>query len=161
MGGDVEVAGDGGSSTGEDSARSEGRSGKHVIAMRSGTGIVSGQAVTPEKVRRARELRREMTPAEATLWHCLRNNRLAGLAFRRQQVIDGFIADSFCAGARLVVEVDGAGHSMQADYDADRDRILLARGLRVLRVSNTDVRLHLSTVLQRIRDACGLPPVQE
>ena len=131
-------------------------SGQGVFRARSGTGIVFGQTVNPEKVRRSRELRRDMTPEEATLWHYLRNNRLAGQAFRRQQVIDGFIVDFFCAGAHLVVEIDGAGHLAQADYDAERDRILLARRLRVMRVSNNDIRQHIAAVLQRIREACDL-----
>jgi very-short-patch-repair endonuclease len=130
--------------------------GAGMMGPRTGTGIVLGQTVNPEKVRRSREHRRDMTPEEATLWHYLRNNRLAGLAFRRQQVIDGFIADLFCAAARLVVEVDGAAHLAQADYDAERGRILHARSLRVLRVSNNDIRQRLPTVLQRIRESCDL-----
>ena len=127
------------------------------MATRTGMGIVSGQHVDPEKLRRAREFRRGMTPEEATLWHRLRNNRLDGRSFRRQQVIDGFIADFFCAQAGLVVEVDGAVHRQQTGYDAGRDHILMARGLRVLRLTNDEVRHRLPTALQRIRDACTLP----
>jgi very-short-patch-repair endonuclease len=48
-----------------------------------------------------------MTEAENILWQSLRGSRLAGLKFRRQQVIEGFIADFFCHGAKLVVEIDG------------------------------------------------------
>ncbi len=136
----------------------EGREGS--VAVRQEKGIITGHRVDPEKLRRARELRREMTPEETTLWHRLRNNRLDGLAFHRQQIIDGFIADFFCAEASLVVEVDGAVHRRQADYDTERDRVLAARGLRILRVSNDDVRHHLPAVLQRIRDACHLTPAQ-
>ncbi len=53
--------------------------------------IITGQEVSREKQGRARELRREMTPAERRLWNRLRANRLAGWHFRRQQIIDGFI----------------------------------------------------------------------
>jgi len=55
--------------------------------------IITGQKVSPEKLERAKELRREMTPAERRLWQRLRANRLDGWHFRRQQVIDGFIVD--------------------------------------------------------------------
>lgn len=77
-------------------------------------GIVVG-SIYREKQERARTLRRVMTPAETCLWEQLRGNRCAGLHFRRQQVIDGFIADFYCHDAGLVVEVDGGVHKQQAD----------------------------------------------
>ena len=58
----------------------------------------------------AREMRRNATPAEKVLWAELRDRRLAGLKFYRQDVIGPFIADFYCASARLVVEVDGDIH---------------------------------------------------
>ena len=45
--------------------------------------IIPGQTVTKEKLQRARELRRDMTPAEKILWQELRANRLE-VHFRRQ-----------------------------------------------------------------------------
>src|SRR5262245_27947770 len=54
-------------------------------------GIVIGGRADAVKVHRARELRREMTEEERILWRALRANRLQGLPFRRQQIIDGFI----------------------------------------------------------------------
>ncbi|WKZ37082.1 MAG: DUF559 domain-containing protein [Anaerolineales bacterium] len=68
--------------------------------------IVTGQKVAKEKLERAKELRREMTPAEKILWQELRANKL-GVRFRRQQVIQGFIVDFYCHKSALVVEVDG------------------------------------------------------
>ena len=75
------------------------------------TGIVTGQRVTKEKLQRAKELRREMTPAENLLWKEVRANKL-GVHFRRQQVIQGFIVDFYCHRAGLVVEVDGDVHDL-------------------------------------------------
>ncbi|HMA36856.1 MAG TPA: DUF559 domain-containing protein [Chloroflexia bacterium] len=118
--------------------------------------IVVGQVVAPVKVQRSRELRQQMTGEERILWQYLRADRLAGLAFRRQQVIDGFIADFYCHAAGLIVEVDGLLHRQQADYDAERDQILAARGLRVLRIANEEVRQNLADVLARIVTACGV-----
>jgi very-short-patch-repair endonuclease len=68
--------------------------------------IVTDQIVTKAKLERAKELRREMTPAEKLLWQEVRANKL-GVRFRRQQVIQGFIVDFYCHQAGLVVEVDG------------------------------------------------------
>ena len=118
--------------------------------------IVIGQKVTPIKIQRAKELRRQMTQEEKILWQYLRANHLNGLHFRRQQIIDGFIADFFCHAARLVIEVDGEIHQQQAEYDAERDRVLSARGLRLLRIKNEEVRQNLDSVLARIAKACEM-----
>ena len=78
------------------------------------TGIIPGQRVTKEKLQRAKELRRDMTPAEKILWQELRGNKL-GIHFRRQQIIAGFIVDFYCHKAALVVEVDGDVHDLQKE----------------------------------------------
>lgn len=116
--------------------------------------IVIGQKIQPAKAQRARELRRRMTPEEKILWQALRGNRLAGFHFRRQQVIDGFIVDFYCHTAALVIELDGGIHQQRRDYDTARDRVLQARGLRVLRIPNEAVIENLPGVLARIEAAC-------
>src|SRR4051794_18255684 len=90
----------------------------------------------PVKGECSRRLRSELTPAEQRLWRELRANRLAGLHFRRQQVLFGFIADFYCHAARLAVELDGAVHQERAEYDQERDRILEANGIRSIRFPN-------------------------
>ena len=62
--------------------------------------IVIGQRVMAEKVAQARRLRKQMTEAEKRLWERLRGNRVDGVHFRRQQIIDGFIVDFYCHAAR-------------------------------------------------------------
>ena len=120
--------------------------------MRKPKGIVTGQRVSAKKVERSRELRREMTNAERLLWERLRGGRLNGLKFRRQQIIAGFIADFYCHAAGLVVEVDGAVHRGQAEYDARREQVLMTHGLQVLRVPNDQVEHDIEGVLKRISD---------
>src|SRR5574341_2298524 len=83
--------------------------------------IVIGQKISRELHERAKELRRNMTPAEGIPWEKLRHNRLKGLQFRRQQIIDGYIVDFYCHAKTLVVEIDGDIHELQKDYDAGRD----------------------------------------
>jgi very-short-patch-repair endonuclease len=116
--------------------------------------IVIGQRVDAVKVQRAKDLRREMTPEEKTLWAQLRGNRLQSLHFRRQQVIDGFIVDFYCHAAGLSVEVDGGVHDDRQAYDAERDRVLMQRSIRVLRIQNEEVRRNLTGVLESIATAC-------
>jgi very-short-patch-repair endonuclease len=121
------------------------------------SGIVMGHHAA-EKQERARQLRRVMTAAEVIIWRQVRANRLGGLPFRRQQVIDSFIVDFYCHAAGLVVEIDGSVHATQAAYDTERDTILAARGLRILRLANDRVVNDLSGCLQTILDAAGSPP---
>jgi very-short-patch-repair endonuclease len=118
--------------------------------------IITGQRIDPAKLQRAKELRRNMTPAEKRLWAELRANRLDGFHFRRQQIIDGFVVDFYCHAARLVVEVDGPVHddNEQIEYDVERSHILAARELEILRVKNEEVMQDIDGVLARIRAAC-------
>jgi very-short-patch-repair endonuclease len=107
--------------------------------------IVRGQRVTQEKVTVAHSMRSEMTPAEKVVWNKLRRNQLGGFHFRRQQIIDGFIADFYCHEAGLVVEVDGSTHD--SEYDSERDAIIAARGIKILRFTNSNVIKNTKGVL--------------
>ena len=117
--------------------------------------IVIGQKIPHELRVRAKELRSNMTPAEKILWEKLRHNRLNGLQFRRQQIIDGYIVDFYCHARALVVEVDGDIHDLQKDYDQERENHLMARGFSIVRVSNDDVKKNLNAVIQRISESCS------
>jgi very-short-patch-repair endonuclease len=112
--------------------------------------IIPGQTVTKEKLQRAKELRRDMTPAEKILWQELRANKL-GVRFRRQQVIAGFIVDFYCHKAALVIEVDGDIHDLQREEDARREKVLSEMGLRVVRFRNEEVMKNLSAVVGNVR----------
>src|SRR5512138_1314996 len=109
--------------------------------------IIPGQRVTKEKLQRAKELRREMTPAEKKLWKELRANKL-GIHFRRQQIIAGFIVDFYCHKAALIVEVDGDIHDLQQEEDAKREKALVDMGLRIARFRNEEVLKNVSMVVK-------------
>jgi very-short-patch-repair endonuclease len=119
--------------------------------------IVTNQRVSKDKLFLAKELRKEMTPAEAVLWQHLRHNRLAGYHFRRQQLIRGFIVDFYCHHVSLVIEIDGGIHADQPEYDAEREVCLTDLGLRVLRFRNEEVLYQLESVCQAIQDAINAP----
>ena len=106
-------------------------------------------------VLRARMLRRNMTLPEGMLWQVLRT-RPAGLKFRRQHPIGRCIVDFYCPTARLVIEVDGASHSMgdHPERDSRRDQWLRGQGLRVLRFGARDVMNDLEAVVTAITSAC-------
>jgi very-short-patch-repair endonuclease len=117
-------------------------------------GIVMGPQ-NAVKAEVARRLRRNMTRAETMLWHRLRANRLDGLAFRRQQVIRGFIADFYCHAVGVAIELDGSVHDGQIDYDAERTRILSELGIVVIRFPNSAVEQDIESVLTVISTECA------
>jgi very-short-patch-repair endonuclease len=107
---------------------------------------------------RARQLRRETTPAEKRLWLRLRSGNLATHHFRRQHAVDRFIVDFFCAAAKLVIEVDGDSHCDRAEYDAERTCWLNEqKKYRVLRFTNDAVHENIEAVLEKIWAALNEP----
>ena len=116
--------------------------------------IVRGQKVSFEMRARAKKLRREMTPAEKSLWKELRTNKLNGLHFRRQQIVHGYFADFYCHQYELIVELDGGVHELQKEYDSEREEYLIALGFRIIRFTNEEITRNLKGVLQKIVEAC-------
>src|SRR5207245_5291981 len=103
----------------------------------------------------ARQLRRDLTPAEKILWKYLRDRRFVNLKFRRQYPIGEYILDFFCPRFGVVVEIDGETHLGRAQADQTRDRWLEALGCKVLRIWNTDVYEDLDTVQEAIWQTCN------
>ncbi len=122
----------------------------------SKSGIIYG-GHTQQKRDFSKTLRESMTLAEKTIWGFLKANRLNGIHFRRQQIIEGFIVDFYCHAAGLIIEIDGPIHERRKEQNAKREQVLKARGLRILRFSNDRVRYDLFNVLEEIL-AVTYPP---
>lgn len=119
----------------------------------SDRGIAQNQRVTSTKVERSRALRKEMTEAEKVFWEMVRDRRLFGLKFRRQQVIDGFIVDFYCDSLGLCVEIDGGVHDTedQKEHDKLRNEALELRKLKVLRFRNEEVMNNNDEIQREIK----------
>ena len=87
----------------------------------------------------AKELRKNMTPWERKLWYLFL--RAYPVRFQRQKVLGEYIADFYCAKARLVIELDGSQHYEDSTMLKDRIRTekLKELNLIVLRISNMDI----------------------
>ncbi len=104
---------------------------------------------------KARELRHNLTEAEAALWQALRMHRLEDIHFRRQQAVGPYVVD-FCAPRiKLIIEVDGGQHKDQLEYDTERTDFLRSKGYMVLRFWNDEVLNHIDKVLHEIARAIG------
>ena len=113
------------------------------------------QHVIPEILRIARDHRHPLTPAETKIWARVRNRGL-GFKIRRQHPIWRFIADFYCAEAKLVIEIDGDSHAEpdQAAYDQARTEWLEVRGYQVIRIMNEDIHKYLEVSLNEIYLTC-------
>ena len=105
---------------------------------------------------RARHMRTNPTDAERRLWSMLRDSRMPVFKFRRQQVIDPYIADFVCLERRLIIEADGSQHA-ESEADARRDAFLRREGFSVLRFWNNDVLKNPAGVFDAIHAALVTP----
>ncbi len=96
---------------------------------------------------RARELRKNQTPAEALLWEQIRGKKIKNCQFVRQRAIASFIVDFVCLQSKLVIEIDGPIHLQHRNTDTFRQEQLELLGFRVLRFSNKEVEADINSVI--------------
>ena len=115
-----------------------------------------------------RKLRQLETPAEKVLWYHLRNRKFGGYKFFRQfpvcaQITLGrnyyYIPDFYCSEAKLVIEADGPIHNFKKEYDQNRDEVLKALGLTILRFSNDAILKDTQSVLRVIKQHLTQHPI--
>ena len=100
-----------------------------------------------------------MSPPEVMLWVRLRARQPDDPRIRRQHPIGPYIADFYCADARLVIEVDGWCHNMgdAPEHDERRDAYMAEKGLSVARYTAADVLADPDEIATSIWDtAMGL-----
>lgn len=105
----------------------------------------------------AQKMRKEMTPWEKKFWAAIKDKKLGGYKFRRQQPIHSYIADFYNAEKRVIIELDGSQH---ADSTADkiRDQTLNTLGYHVIRIWNNDIDKNLEAVLVHILETLENSP---
>ncbi len=103
------------------------------------------------------ELRKNLTPAEATLWGMLQNRKLEGRKFRRQHSVGNYILDFYCPDEKLAIELDGEAHfnGFQGEYDLKREQYLNQLGIKVMRFENKIVFENPVELLEEVIEAFG------
>ena len=109
---------------------------------------------------RARNLRRDPTPAERKLWFEFLSTHFE--KFTRQKPLGRYVADFYCARHRLVIELDGDSHFTDASeqYDKLRTEALAAWRVVVVRFTNSEVLQQFEAVCAKIDQAlasCSTP----
>ncbi len=105
----------------------------------------------PNLKEKARELRKAGNLSEVLLWNNLKQKKMLGFDFTRQQVIGNYIVDFHCPRLNLVIEIDGASHDFKGEYDEERETYLQSLGLTVLHFDDVDVKRDLNSVLEQIK----------
>jgi len=98
----------------------------------------------------AKELRKNMTREEKHLWYdFLRNHPFR---FQRQKILGKYIVDSYCAEAKLAIELDGSQHFEPNAFVLDeiRTAFLLQYDILVIRIPNIDIRHNFEGVCSYI-----------
>lgn len=101
----------------------------------------------------AKELRKNMTKEERHLWYDFL--KTYSVRFSRQKVLGKYIADFYCAEAKLVIELDGSQHYEDSNLvkDEERTAFLEGYGLRVIRIPNNEVNKNFGGVCEYIDTA--------
>ena len=111
--------------------------------------------------KQAKHLRKNQTDAERLLWNRLRNRQLCNCKFRRQHEIGSYIVDFICLESKLIIELDGSGHILKKEHDANRTNYLESLGYNVIRFWNNEVVQELDNVLNAIyQEIVGNPSPQ-
>ena len=94
----------------------------------------------------AKYLRKNMTKEEKHLWYDFL--RKYPVKFTRQKILGKYIADFYCAKAKLVIELDGSQHYRDDKIEDDRKRTeyLNGYGIKVIRILNRDVNTNFDGV---------------
>ena len=125
-------------------------------ARREAVGGRGDAELLVELLRRAKWMRANPTEAKKRLWSMLRDKRLEGHKFKRQQILFPYIVDFVCLARRLIIEADGSQHA-DNKYDERRDAFLHAEGFSVLRFWNNDVLGNAAGVFDAIHAALVTP----
>lgn len=106
----------------------------------------------PLRTKRARKLRKKSTFEERLLWSKLKDRKLLGYKFRRQEPIGPYIVDFYCHEKLLVIELDGGQHNNKivSIYDQLRTEYLESFGLKVIRFWNQQLRKSSFQVIDQI-----------
>lgn len=105
-------------------------------------------------IKKARDLRSNMTDAEQKLWQYLRMRQMHGLKFRRQHPLDRYILDFACVEHKIAIELDGGQHADMVEKDTMRTAFLTSQGWTVLRFWNHQVFEQTGAVLDSIAASC-------
>jgi len=92
---------------------------------------------------RRKELRKNQTETEKILWSRIKNKQIDAYKFFRQYSVGSYILDFYCPDKKLAIELDGAQHLDNKEYDQERDNYLLALDIKTVRFWNSEINANI------------------
>ncbi len=110
--------------------------------------------VNPKLDKYAKNLRKNMTNEEKTIWYDFLNKITP--RFHRQKIIGNYIVDFYCPKLKIIIEIDGVHHYdiENSIYDTERTKFLEGLGLSVIRFDNFDIKKDFGMVVYDITTHC-------
>jgi len=99
-------------------------------------------------VERAKGFRKRGVLAEVLFWQAFKDKKKIGYDIDRQVIIGNYIVDFFIPELGLVFEVDDVSHKEKEEYDAERDVFMRDLNLRVVRISDFEVKKDMPKVFE-------------
>jgi len=115
----------------------------------------------PELKDKAKELRKAGNLSEVLFWNQVKNKQFLGLDFDRQKIIGNYIVDFYCKDLGLIIEIDGASHDSKVEYDIERDAYLKSLGLKVIHISDLDIKNNLEGVMEILKKELNTPSLRD
>jgi isobutyryl-CoA mutase len=102
----------------------------------------------------SRKNRSNPTKAEAFLWEHIRDEQIDGNKFRRQHIVNQYIADFICLKKKLIIEIDGGYHQLPEVKISDEERTnhLNSFGYQVIRFTNEQVLFDTDNTVKQIKE---------
>ena len=103
-------------------------------------------------VESAKFLRNNMTKEERHLWYDFLQK--SPFRFSRQKILGKYIADFYCAKAKLVIELDGSQHFEKEvrEYDNKRTAFLEEYGLKIIRIPNSEINNNFEGICRYLNE---------
>ena len=103
-------------------------------------------------IKLANEKRQAGILSEVLFWQQVHKGAFHKIDFDRQRIIGNYIVDFYVKALGLIIEIDGNSHDHKALYDTQRQIFLEGFGLKLYRISDLDVKMHLHTVMIGLED---------
>ncbi len=124
---------------------------KNIITHINNTPIkrnfVENLPYNPALSKLTRDKRKAGILSEVLFWQQVHKRKFHNIDFDRQRIIGNYIVDFYVKTLGLIIEIDGSSHDNKVEYDAKRQTYLESLGLKMYRISDSDVKRNLGIVM--------------
>lgn len=87
---------------------------------------------------------------EKILWSVIKNKEFSGARFMRQYNIGKYNVDFYCPSLKLAIELDAENYNSENKYDMEREKFIISKGIKILRLNNNELKNALVDFVNKI-----------